>query len=142
MSFLDNVKNFFVTTEQHVVAIIMDLKTDVEVGAADIDKGLKWVLGQTPQVAAAVTEVEQIIAQLAPVVPGLSTNATVNNAIKQANAAVDALNAAVGAANTGKNDAQALTSGYVAYQSAISAAASAKALALATPTAATTASAT
>ena len=136
MSFLDTIKSVFTSSEQTAVKVITAVKTGVAVAEADAQKALSWIAGNAPTIAAAVVEVEQMIAAIADVNPTVASNTDVTKAIAEANQAVDALNAFATAANTGKNDAQAVVSGYVAFQQAAASAATAKAAIAGVPTAA------
>ena len=135
-AFFASFANLFHTTEQEILDIISNIKTGEQVVAADINKGLAWVVANAPSIASSIQQVETLISDILAVTPGLSGVAAVNKAIQEANTAVTALNAFATASNTGSNNAAALVQGYVAFQTAAAAAASAKATAasVSTPT--------
>lgn len=132
-TFSTQVAAWFHTTEQNVLAFVTDIITDVGVAEKDIAKGLSWVVSNAPNIAAGIQQVESLVATVAAATPGLNTNANVTKAIAEANVAVTALNAFATSSNTGQNNAAALVSGYVAYQTAQAAVASAKAAVVSAP---------
>lgn len=127
MSFWNNVKSLFVTTEKDVVALIADVKKDAVVFMSDINKGIAWVVKATPTIAADLVEAEGLIKQSGVASP------TVDKALVDANMAMAGLNAFAVAYNSGKNDGAALVSGFVALKSAQGAVAMAAAAAAAAP---------
>lgn len=130
LSFEQHVNTWFITTEQEVAKVVGQIKADIDVAIQDIDNALKWVVQQTPAIAADLQVAASLIEQV-----GLASNPEVAAAIAAANVAVQGLNAFAAAANSGKTMPQAVVSGYVAVQAANAAVAGAKTVAAKTPTA-------
>jgi hypothetical protein len=128
LSFIDNLKKFFTTTEQDVVLLLVEIKTGAAVAAHEIAAGLAWVEQHTADITTGIQQVTTLVTGIAAVTPSLKNNATIQKAVTEANAAVAALNAYASAAQSG-DQAQALVNGYVAFQQANSAVSTARAVA-------------
>jgi len=131
MSFsLTGITAWFHTTEQDVVNLITNIKSDIAVAEADVSSALKWLSGEVPTIVAAL----QTAVGLATAV-GVVTQPE----LLAANAAVAALTAFAGVQNsvtstpTIQQSAQSVVAGYVAYTQANAAVNSAKATAAAAP---------
>jgi hypothetical protein len=126
-SIVQEIENIFEMTEADVVAVIVDIKTGVEVAAEKVNAALKWVAANAPSIVADIQQVETIVETV-----GLASQPDVAAAIVAANASVAALNAFAAAENSGQSNTAALLSGYVAVKQSQAAAASAAAVAVST----------
>ena|SRR5690348_11949520 len=120
----NNVSHFFAEAESDVVKVVAQIKTDIDVAIQDIDSALKWLVKQTPAIAAGLQTAAGLIEQV-----GLASDPEVAAAIAAANIAVQGLNAFAQAANSGKTLPQAVVDGYTSYKSAQAAVAGAAAVA-------------
>jgi hypothetical protein len=124
MSWLSNVENFFVTTEQDVLKIIVKVKQDIQIADHEINLALAWIADHAPAIAADIEGVLSIVQ-----VAGLA-NPAVGVAIAAANEAVVALNAYATAYQKGQGTAASVVQGYSAFKQAQAAAASAASVAV------------
>ena len=127
MSFADNFKNWFKTTEAEVLAVIVKVKQGIEFAEHEVLAGFRWLEDHVDDIATAVSAVSGVVGSLAGA--GVVIPPTVLKAVADANAAVQGLNAMV--ASQQKGTPQALIDGYVAAKQAW-AAADAATLAVAT----------
>lgn len=124
-----DIQNFFTTTEADVVDVIARIKADIPVVESDINAVVRWVVNNTPTIAADIQQVEQIITALGVV------NPQVQLAISAANTAVVALNAFAASEKAGQSNIQSAVNGYVAVKQAQAAVAQAAVAAAQAPSA-------
>lgn len=131
MSFADNFKKFFATTEAEVLSVIVKIRHGIEFAEHEVQAGFSWLNQHASDITGAVNTVAGVVGSLAAA--GVNIPPAVSQAVIDANKAVAALNAAASLAE--KGTPQALIDGYVAAKLAWKAADGA-AVALATaPTA-------
>lgn len=129
MSFMQNLKNFFQTTETEVLAVIVKIKNGIVYAEQEVANGLSWLEGHAGEISDSVNTVAGVVGSLAGA--GIAIPPAVQQAVKDANAAVQGLNAMV--ASQEKGTPQALIDGYVAAKQALAAANAAKLSIAATP---------
>jgi predicted oxidoreductase (fatty acid repression mutant protein) len=128
-------ENFFTTTEADVVAVIAKIKAAIPVVENDINAVVRWVVNNTPTIAADIQQVERIVTALGFVNPEVSA------AIAAANTAVVALNAFAASEKAGQSNVQSAVNGYIAVKQAQASVAQAAVAAAAAPSTASTAAA-
>lgn len=114
--------SWFTTTEAEVVSVIAKVAADVKLVESEIDRCVKWVAGEVPQIVSALQTAVGLAQQVGVVDTG---------ELQAANAAVLALNTFAASVNSGTSDSQSVVNGYVAYKSAMAAVATATASAAA-----------
>jgi hypothetical protein len=127
-NFVAGVKHFITETEADVVALVVKIKNEEEVIAADLAAAQKWIAANSPAIASDIQGVLKIVEAI-----GVGANPEVAIAITAANDAVTALNAFAAASNSGAGAAQAVVKGYVAVKKAQSASSAAAAAAITAP---------
>jgi hypothetical protein len=118
MSFLDNIRNFFVTTEHDVVAFASKVWAEVPVAEKEIVSVANWVVGEIPKLTSAIATATPIVDAVVGV-----ADPTISAKMAALNTAMVGLNAFATAVQNKNLTADSVVQGYSSLKAATSAAA-------------------
>jgi hypothetical protein len=125
MSWFSSLKTYVAYAEKDVLALVANIKQDVQIAESDINAALRWIAGNAGTITTDIQEVLGLVQ-----IVGIA-NPQVEVAVTAANSAVGALNAFAAAYNSGTGTSSSVIAGYSAFKQAQAAAATATSIAVA-----------